>query len=133
MITIKRDASVKMCSQFKVKVQEQKRSRKFSRTLSLCISLSLSLSHRAHLTHNIGSASALPIILFLYTCIPRYVGQRALVVVVQNGRQSWRSFRNVLRSASFFILIFAFAICTGPGTYCHPHSLLLSQFRSRIR
>ena len=63
----------------------------------------------------------------------KYVGQRALVVVVQNGRQSWRSFRNVLRSASFFILISAFAICTGPGTYCHPHSLLLSQFRSRIR
>ena len=32
-------------------------------SLSLCISLSLSLSlsHRAHLTHNIGSASALPI------------------------------------------------------------------------
>ena len=33
-------------------------------SISLCISLSLSLSlsHRAHLTHNIGSASALPII-----------------------------------------------------------------------
>ena len=30
--------------------------------LSFSLSLSLSLSHRAHLTHNIGSASALPII-----------------------------------------------------------------------
>ena len=34
-----------------------------SLSLSLCISLSLSLSHRAHLTHNIWSASALPIII----------------------------------------------------------------------
>ena len=36
----------------------------FSLSLSLCISLSLSLSlsHRMYLTHNIGSASALPII-----------------------------------------------------------------------
>ena len=35
-----------------------------SLSLSLCfsLSLSLSLSHRAHLTHNIGSVSALPII-----------------------------------------------------------------------
>ena len=32
-------------------------------SLYLSLSLSLSLSHRAHLTHNIGSASALPIIL----------------------------------------------------------------------
>ena len=31
-------------------------------SFSLCISLSLSLSHRMYLTHNIGSASALPII-----------------------------------------------------------------------
>ena len=31
-------------------------------SLSLCISLSLSLSHRKYLTHNIGSAEALPII-----------------------------------------------------------------------
>ena len=31
-------------------------------SLSLSVSLSLSLSHRAYLTHNIGSASALPII-----------------------------------------------------------------------
>ena len=31
-------------------------------SLSVCISLSLSLSHRKYLTHNIGSASALPII-----------------------------------------------------------------------
>ena len=30
-------------------------------SVSPCISLSLSLSHRAHLTHNIGSASALPV------------------------------------------------------------------------
>ena len=38
--------------------------RHFRLTLSLSLSLSLciSLSHRAHLTHNIGSASALPII-----------------------------------------------------------------------
>ena len=34
----------------------------FSPCISLSLSLSLSLSHRAHLTHNIGSASALPII-----------------------------------------------------------------------
>ena len=34
-------------------------------SLSLCIFLSLSLSHRKYLTHNIGSASALPIILRL--------------------------------------------------------------------
>ena len=33
-----------------------------SLSLSLCISLSLSLSHQKYLTHNIGSASALPII-----------------------------------------------------------------------
>ena len=32
-----------------------------SLSLSLCISLSLSLTHRAYLTHDIGSASALPI------------------------------------------------------------------------
>ena len=34
----------------------------FSLSLYLSLSLSLSLSHRMHLTHNIGSASALPII-----------------------------------------------------------------------
>ena len=34
----------------------------FSLSLSLYLSLSLSLSHRMYLTHNIGSASALPII-----------------------------------------------------------------------
>ena len=34
----------------------------FSLSLSLSVSLSLSLSHRKYLTHNIGSASALPII-----------------------------------------------------------------------
>ena len=33
-----------------------------SLSVSLSLTLSLSLSHRAHLTHNIGSASALPII-----------------------------------------------------------------------
>ena len=33
-----------------------------SLSLSLSVSLSLSLSHRAYLTHNIGSASALPLI-----------------------------------------------------------------------
>ena len=31
-------------------------------SVSLSLSLSLSLSHRVHLAHNIGSASALPII-----------------------------------------------------------------------
>ena len=31
-------------------------------SVSLCISLSLSLSHRKYLTHNIGNASAFPII-----------------------------------------------------------------------
>ena len=34
----------------------------FSLSLSLSLSLSVSLSHRMYLTHNIGSASALPII-----------------------------------------------------------------------
>ena len=34
-----------------------------SLSLSICIFLSLSLSHRKYLTHNIGSASALPIML----------------------------------------------------------------------
>ena len=33
--------------------------------ISLSLSLSLSLSHRKYLTHNIGSASALPIILMI--------------------------------------------------------------------
>ena len=33
-------------------------------SFSLCISLSLSVSHRMYLTHNIGSASALPIIMY---------------------------------------------------------------------
>ena len=33
-----------------------------SLSVSLSLSLSLSLSHRKYLTHNIGSASALPII-----------------------------------------------------------------------
>ena len=37
--------------------------RHFRLTLSLSLSLCISLSHRAHLTHNIGSASALPIML----------------------------------------------------------------------
>ena len=32
-------------------------------SISLSLSLSLSLSHRKYLTHNIGSASALPIML----------------------------------------------------------------------
>ena len=36
----------------------------FSLSLSLSLSVSLSLSHRMYLTHNIGSASALPIIWF---------------------------------------------------------------------
>ena len=36
-------------------------------SLSLSVSLSLSLSHRAYLTHNIGSASALPIIALIPT------------------------------------------------------------------
>ena len=44
-----------------------------SLSLSLCIFLSLSLSHRAHLTHNIRSASALPII----RCKLRCVGWRS--------------------------------------------------------
>ena len=37
-------------------------SHSLSLSLSLSLSVSLSLSHRAHLTHNIGRASALPII-----------------------------------------------------------------------
>ena len=36
-------------------------------TSPVSLSLSLSLSHRAHLTHNIGSASALPIMALQYT------------------------------------------------------------------
>ena len=41
-----------------------------SHSLSLSsLYLSLSLSHRAHLTHNIGSASALPIILWNYKLV----------------------------------------------------------------
>ena len=43
-----------------------------SLSLSLCLSVSLSLSHQKYLTHNIGSASALPIILPLKNLrIPR--------------------------------------------------------------
>ena len=40
--------------------------RHFRLSLSLCISLSLSLSHQKYLTHNIGSASALPILCVRY-------------------------------------------------------------------
>ena len=36
--------------------------RQWSRHFRLCLSVSLSLSHQTYLTHNIGSASALPII-----------------------------------------------------------------------
>ena len=45
--------------------------RHFRLSLFLSLSVSLSLSHRAYLTHNIGSASALPIIV-----IPRTIGNR---------------------------------------------------------
>ena len=50
------------------------------------LSLSLSLSHRAHLTHNIGSASALPIIFHRSShslprrCIRRNVGEVLSVI-----------------------------------------------------
>ena len=56
-----------------------------SLSLSLSVSLSLSLSHRKYLTHNIGSASALPIIMWVYffcnlACInkliPKTIGNR---------------------------------------------------------
>ena len=51
----------------------------FSLSLSLSLYLSLSLSHRMYLTHNIGSASALPIILngnVAYTIDVRSLGSR---------------------------------------------------------
>ena len=44
-----------------------------SLSLYLSLSLSLSLSHRKYLTHNIGSASALPIIRSCQTGCPVYV------------------------------------------------------------
>ena len=44
-----------------------------SHSLSLSLSLCISLSHRAHLTHNIGSASALPIIIRLDNDFPTTV------------------------------------------------------------
>ena len=40
--------------------------RHFRLSLSLSLSLCISLSHRLYLTHNIGSASALPILIFLF-------------------------------------------------------------------
>ena len=43
--------------------------RHFRLSLSLCLYLSLSLSHRKYLTHNIGSASALPIIITIIIII----------------------------------------------------------------
>ena len=65
-------------------------------------------------------------IFFLYTYIPRYVDQRALVVAVQNGRQSWRSFRNMLWSASFSYssspLLSVLAL--GPTVICTVYSCL---------
>ena len=41
-------------------------------SFSFSLSLSLSLSHRAHLTHNIGSASAVPIIISLLKFLAIY-------------------------------------------------------------
>ena len=56
--------------------------RHFRLSLSVSLSLSLSLSHRAHLTHNMGSASALPkisISIFLF----RRCCKRVIEVVVK--------------------------------------------------
>ena len=46
-----------------------------SLSLSLSLSVSLSLSHRKYLTHNIGSASALPIILVVDPLISKKPAQ----------------------------------------------------------
>ena len=52
-----------------------------SLSLSLCLSVSLSLSHRKYLTHNIGSASALPIIRILYALGTKLTGNVARVAL----------------------------------------------------
>ena len=52
----------KLIANFSVTMVTSLPSLSLSLSLSLSVSLSLSLSHQKYLTHNIGSASALPII-----------------------------------------------------------------------
>ena len=62
-----------------------------SLSLSLSLSVSLSLSHRKYLTHNIGSASALPIIACvfpMFICSPRVVSQLSRLVTAFVRRQA---------------------------------------------
>ena len=72
-----------------------------SLSLSLCLYLSLSLSHRKYLTHNIGSASALPIIKektmermwmrVLTMNASRPTRTNTTVSKASEARQTWRS------------------------------------------
>ena len=52
---------------------------------SISLSLSLSLSHLTHLTHNIGSASALPIILSMLKIWVEYLERQRILLKLSRG------------------------------------------------
>ena len=81
-------------------------------------------------------ANAFSIVSLVYTLpvhVHMWVSVRLSWQIFRSVWQPWRSFGSVRtrRSALFFLFLFFFAICTSPGTHCHPQSLLLSWLRSR--
>ena len=99
-----------------------------SLSLSLSLSLSPSAPHAQYRKRFRTSYNTLPVHVHTLVC-----GSACPC----RGNSKWSTVLAVISKCApvsvLFILISAFAICTGPGTCCHPHSLLLSQFRSRIR
>ena len=90
---------VKVCSS-PILARQWWRHFRLSLSLSLSLYLSLSLSHRKYLTHNIGSASALPIIIVMFNIgwlnqgilCQNYVFQRTVFqITLSIEKKRWRA------------------------------------------
>ena len=63
----------------------------------------------------------------LSSCVRTGMTQCALVVaVILKCSTFFAVVSSIQQSASFSLLLLLFLLCTGPGTHCHPYSLLLS-------